>query len=247
MIVVGSMTTLLHCSDLHTEQHRDGGKSVIDGLYNKDVDIAVVAGDLSITANNLLQNNIKMLCDKFQNVVYVLGNHEYYNSSLARVDEILGNLESEISNLTWLNDSRAIVEGVSFIGGTLWFPRNQTTMSNEYLLHDFNCILDSAQIYNRHEITANFLKQNMQENDIVVTHHLPTQKSIAPKYKGDVRNCFFACDLDNVIEDKKPKVWLHGHTHTACDYLYHSTRITCNPFGYIRENNPFSDSFTIEV
>lgn len=241
------MTTLLLCSDLHTNFHRDGGKSLINGLYDKNVDIAVVAGDLSVTVNNLLQDNIKQLCDKFPEVVFVSGNHSYYHSTLKRVDGILGDIESKTSNFTWLNDSRVVVDGVPFIGGTLWFPRSPTANANEHLLNDFNCILDVYDVYDRHEATVDFFEQNMQEDDIVVTHHMPTYRSVAPKYKASKINCYFTCDLDDMIKNKKPKAWLHAHSHSSCDYLYHSTRIVCNPFGYPGENPQFFDAFTIGV
>ena len=241
------MTTLLLCSDLHTNFHRDGGKSMIDGLYDKNVDIAVVAGDLSTVVNNLLQDNIKQLCDKFPQVVFVSGNHEYYSNTLKRVDEILGDIESKTSNFTWLNDSRAVVDSVPFIGGTLWFPRSPAATANEHLLNDFNYIFDVHDVYDRHEATVNFFEQNMQKDDIVVTHHMPTYKSISPEYKTSKINCYFACDLDKMIEDKKPKAWLHAHTHSSCDYYMVNARIVCNPLGYYDENPGFSDAFTIAI
>lgn len=241
------MTTLLLCSDLHTNFHRDGGKSLIDGLYDKNVDIAVIVGDLSVVVNNLLQDNIKRLCNKFPEVVFVAGNHEYYHSSLVRVDDILGDIESKTSNFTWLNNSRVVVDGIPFIGATLWFPASPTTFANERFLNDFNCILDAPHIYDRYIDTVDFFESNMQENDIVVTHHMPTHKSVVPRYKASKLNCFFACDLDEMIKDKKPKVWLHGHAHQSIDYMYHSTHIACNPFGYPGENPQFFDAFTIGV
>lgn len=242
------MTTLLPFSDLHTNFHRDGGKSIIDGLYNKDVDIAVSAGDLSVIVNNLLQDNIKQLCDKFLEVVFVSGNHSYYHSSLVKVDDILRDLEVKIPNFTWLNDSRVTINGVSFIGGTLWFPRSPAATANEHLLNDFNYIDDIQDVYDRHEATVDFLEQNIQEGDIVVTHHMPTYRSVAPKYKSSSLNCYFACDLDKMIEDKKPKLWLHAHTHSSCDYYMFNTRVVCNPLGYPEEGNlQFFNALTIEV
>jgi predicted phosphodiesterase len=30
-------------------------------------------------------------------------------------------------------------------------------------------------------------------------------------------------------------VWIHGHTHTPCQYVVGDTRVICNPIGYPRE------------
>ena len=114
-------------------------------------------------------------------------------------------------------------------------------------MNDFNYIFDVHDVYDRHEATVNFFEQNMQKDDIVVTHHMPTYKSISPEYKTSKINCYFACDLDKMIEDKKPKAWLHAHTHSSCDYYMFNARIVCNPLGYYDENPGFSDAFTIAI
>ena len=55
------MIEILLCSDLHTNFHRDGAKSAIKSLYEKDIDVAVIAGDLSILRHHLIicENLIK--------------------------------------------------------------------------------------------------------------------------------------------------------------------------------------------
>lgn len=242
------MMDILLCSDLHTNFHRDGGKSLINGLYSKDVDVAVVAGDLSVITNNLLQDNIKILCDKFSEVVFVTGNHCYYLSTFDRVDEIIRDLESKISNFHFLNNDRIIIDKQSFIGGTLWFPRSANATANKHMLNDFTCIPNCDPIaYERHEETVDYFENNLEEGDIVVTHHMPTYKSVGTKFQTSPLNCYFVCDLDDMIKAKKPSHWLHGHSHSNCDYLYYSTRICCIPFGYPRENPFFQDSFIIRI
>ena len=89
----------------------------------------------------------------------------------------------------------------------------------------------------------------MHEGDVVVTHHLPTQLSVHPEYKGSPLNPFFVCEMDPLIFEKRPKLWVHGHTHKSVSKMVGRTRIVCNPFGYARheENPEFSGVFTVEI
>lgn len=242
------MTNILLCSDLHTNFHRDGGKSVINSLYNKDVDVAVVAGDLSIVVNNILQDNIRQICDRFPNVVFVAGNHEYYHSSFTRVDSVLAELQDEICNFTWLNDNRVQIAGRYFIGATLWFPQSPAAQANKMFLNDFRCVSDfEPEVFNRNAGTVDFFDKHMKEGDVVVTHHMPTHKCVDIMFKSSNLNCFFACDLDDLIEAKKPAAWLYGHTHYGNHFMYRSTQMACNPMGYPGENLDFFDAFVIKV
>jgi len=38
--------------------------------------------------------------------------------------------------------------------------------------------------------------------------------------------------LDELVEERRPAVWVHGHTHLGGDYEIGETRVVCNPFGY---------------
>jgi len=242
------MTEILLCSDLHTNFHRDGGKSTINGLYEKDVDVVVVAGDLSIVTNNLLQENIRDLCDKYPEVVFVAGNHEYYHSSFPRVDGILADLQAELSNFTWLNNDRVEIAGQMFIGATLWFPDSVAAQINKKFLNDYRCITNfEPEVYNRYAETIDFFENNMEAGDVVVTHHMPSYRCVDLKFKKSTFNCFFACRLDALIAAKKPAAWLYGHTHFGNSFMYGPTNLAGNPMGYPGENPFFSDSFTVKV
>ena len=47
----------------------------------------------------------------------------------------------------------------------------------------------------------------------------------------------FASNLDALIEERRPALWVHGHTHTSFDYEFAGgTRVICNPKGYGNEN-----------
>lgn len=70
---------------------------------------------------------------------------------------------------------------------------------------------------------------------VVVGHHAPSKLSTKPRYKDEViMNGAYSSDLsDFIIDHPQIKVWTHGHTHETFDYMIGSTRILCNPRGYI--------------
>lgn len=70
---------------------------------------------------------------------------------------------------------------------------------------------------------------------VVVGHHSPSKQSTHPRYADDVLvNGAYSSDLTEFILDRPQiKLWTHGHTHHAFEYMIGSTRIACNPRGYI--------------
>ena len=94
----------------------------------------------------------------------------------------------------------------------------------------------------RHTIEGQF-----DEKFVVVGHHAPSKQSTKPRYKDDVlMNGAYSSDLSEFILDHPQiKVWTHGHTHDKFDYMIGSTRILCNPRGYINYED-CADRFQLE-
>lgn len=70
---------------------------------------------------------------------------------------------------------------------------------------------------------------------VVVGHHAPSKQSTKPRYQNDtLMNGGYSSDLSEFILDRPQiKLWTHGHTHDMFDYMIGTTRIVCNPRGYI--------------
>ncbi len=70
---------------------------------------------------------------------------------------------------------------------------------------------------------------------VVVGHHSPSKLSTKPQYERDVIvNGAYSSDLSEFILNRPAiKLWTHGHTHHVFDYMIGSTRIACNPRGYV--------------
>lgn len=90
-----------------------------------------------------------------------------------------------------------------------------------------------------HKAMLEFIKDSIASRPempwVVVGHHSPSKLSTKPCYEKDVIvNGAYSSDLSEFILDHPQiKVWTHGHTHHEFDYMIGSTRIVCNPRGYI--------------
>jgi Icc-related predicted phosphoesterase len=82
---------------------------------------------------------------------------------------------------------------------------------------------------------------------VVVGHHAPSKLSTHPRYKHDtLMNGAYSSSLDEYIMDHPQiKLWTHGHTHEDFDYMLKSTRIVCNPRGYINHEGR-ADNFQLK-
>jgi len=174
--------------------------------------------------------------------------------------------------LHFLENDSVVIDGVRFLGCTLWTDFNSG--SEDVMQHcnkgmnDYHCsimrktddgwaggnvMLSAQDTYFWHRESLTFLKEEFSKEfdgkTVVVTHHLPSFKSVHPQFAGSILNGAFASDLDWLIEDAQPEIWIHGHTHTNCDYKIGNTWVLCNPRGYHgHEINPgFRDDFVVEV
>ena len=60
-------------------------------------------------------------------------------------------------------------------------------------------------------------------------------------------NGAYSSDLSEFILDRPQiKLWTHGHTHDPYDYMIGSTRIVCNPRGYIHYEE-IADNFEFKL
>ena len=106
-----------------------------------------------------------------------------------------------------------------------------------------------------HKEMLAFIKKTIEANPdgkfVVVGHHAPSKLSTKPQYEREVvMNGAYSSDLSEFILDHPQiKLWTHGHTHSAFDYVIGSTRIVCNPRGYEghEDNTGFDITKVIEV
>ena len=218
-------------SDCHTEFHRDHGKFFCENIPVLSP-VLVIAGDFAVYKH--MVDNISILAKRFENVIYVHGNHEYYGALRGDVNNTMVKLEKRFKNFHWLNNSSVEIEGQRFIGATMWFKDDPNNIFWQSQLNDFACIPAYRKwVYEENKKTTEFFKNNVQQGDVVITHHAPCSLSLDKERKGDGLNRFYVCDQSELIREKKPAYWLHGHIHTPVEYSLYDTWVVSNPFGYL--------------
>lgn len=239
---------LLVLSDLHIEQAPFVPAD--DGALS-DVDLVVLAGDIHNGADA-----IRWARNAFPEhpIVQIAGNHEFYDG---RYGEVLDALRetARAERIHFLENDRLDFGGIRFLGCTLWTdhrvleaPGRVPSMDVRRAMEgsrranpDFFAIrLDAGRAFSPedavalHEASRAWLDDELGRPfdgpTVVVTHHLPSWRSVNPLYAASASNVAFVSDLDPLVE--RSTLWIHGHTHASCDYPVGRARVVCNPRGY---------------
>ncbi len=251
------MVTLQIVSDIHLEFYK---KLAAVPQIEPKAPILVLAGDIGYPGTPLFWEFMSQCSRDFKHVIFVFGNHEYYNSSarlksgkglhMNAMEELVRGMiiHEGLTNVHVLQKSTIILEGVRFIGATLWSPISEgesmvTEMISDYksIQQDNETVLQPEYMNRIHaDHTAyilSALKEGGSEPTVVITHHLPSFDLIGDKYKGSAVNCAFASTLlDDLDENLIPKVWICGHTHSAMQKMVRGCQCILNPWGYPGEN-----------
>ena len=231
------MPTILPISDMHFEFHNDDGKEFIEKLSSDDVDILIVAGDMSNFKH--IKRNAEALSNKFKNVIFVSGNHDQFGYLHEEVNKLKSSVN--IANFHWLERESITIDGVKFVGCTLWFPRPDSEYGKSGYA-DFQYIPRfEPWVYGQHQESMDYLNKNLQEGDVLITHFMPFKSSILKQWEGSELNKFFWSGeaSEEIIKKRKPRMVIHGHTHGSLWYHEDGVEVVCNPFGYIKyDMNP---------
>ena len=115
--------------------------SFLDKVDASNPEAILIGGDIG--DSNSVVNNLQLLNDRFTIPIYfVLGNHDYYHSSVANVEQIAKEICEESANLTWLDQADPILldNGMSLIGHGSWADgrfgdyNRSDVMLNDYML-----------------------------------------------------------------------------------------------------------------
>lgn len=230
---------ILPLSDVHVEFHDDDGTAFLNSLPTRGVDVLVVAGDLG--DSEVFEGVASELAQRFPTVIYVHGNHECYGSSMAKTKDKGRKLAKRHPNLHFLDNNVATLGGQRFVGTTMWFRAHPHNPVHGGRLNDWKTIEHFAQTVLLENAKAQrFLDAELHSGDIVVTHHAPLFRSVDPRWHHEnLSRLFYVCDQNDLIYGRSPAMWIHGHVHHSWDYHVWSTRVICNPVGYLNDDpNP---------
>jgi Icc-related predicted phosphoesterase len=255
-------------SDLHLEI----GSFVPE---NPGADVLVLAGDILVAADlhehprplggelpvNLgrrqaaayaARDFLAECSQRFEHVVMVAGNHEFYHGRWIRTLEILRTETSHWPNIHFLERDSVEINGVRFLGATKWTDlQNGDPVVCQVIqdgMNDYRVIRHDGADYRRlrpsdsmrrFQDTMTWMKAELESRPsattVVVTHHAPTAQSVNSKYRGDyLMNPAYHSNVSELILDH-PQIqcWIHGHMHDASDYMVGTTRVVANPRGYV--------------
>ena len=245
-------------SDLHLESNPDWQPQPAP-----DADVLVLAGD--IVADDL--RGLERFSPRHgwpTPVLFVPGNHEYdrqdWDTAHARLQEACAQL-----GITWLEREVCMLNGVRFIGTTLWTdfdalcpaPKTEKQIAQQLKLrgkafHSANFYLEKAQTTRQ---GAPWRSNTLREQALVCQTWLREALAIpTPNGEPTVVISHFAPSLRsadprygvvvgtagfcNALDDWLPQaqLWLHGHLHAPCDYTHNGCRVVANPLGYAFKN-----------
>lgn len=246
------MAKIQIASDLHLEfLPTQADKDRIFCGEDVHADILVLAGDLANNPKDLLN-----FLGTAKHIIIVLGNHEYYGHNLDRIEVWKKTFEDYTDVHVMDNEVIEIPEhDIRIIASTLWsdLAEGKHAEMCKVMISDFHVIRGmSIDTYlNLHEKARDYvehaLKTPYSGKTVVVTHHAPSWKSQHPKYAASGVAGLFCSNLEQMMLDYEPELWIHGHTHDPWDYKVGKTRVICNPAGYLSERNIFEKDCVVTV
>ena len=182
----------------------------------------VLAGDIiPLVSAEAVARAFGWFCARFRHVVFVPGNHEYYRTSPAEAMRCWRRARAALPNLHVLNPGVAEIDGTRFVGATMWFPPTPDEQRYRGFLTDFSLIRGFVPwVHETHAAQLAFVRENVRDGDVIVTHHLPHPNSTPRMFVDSPLNRFFVSgDAGEVLASAGARLWLHGHTHSPRDYV----------------------------
>lgn len=207
----------------------------------------LLCGDIGSVYNDEQRIKLKDFLIKLKNhtdtVVYIPGNHEYYNgdNNVITMDMVEKHLTDICHQSNVILLIRNIFEDQKYIfyGCTLWtiLDHDMSLYLNDLrkIYVSGNTILDYKQYTQCHIKDGVWLYGQIQSKSnkpkIVLTHHLPTEKLIEDKYKSQsLLNKAFYVNMESLFPFVKS--WYCGHSHTRQCITVGNTHLAINAVGY---------------
>lgn len=260
-------------SDLHLEYC----PFEIPPLPDDSTSTLVLAGDIGqISQREILEPFLRNAAARFSHVIYVMGNHEYYEGDFPDSRKTLRQWQLP-ANLHVLENTTIKIDDITFAGTTLWTDFYDLDpdclaaclkFSPDFIHTQYREAPGSPEpLTPEHQFTAHHLARRWisatlaslharNEKTVLVTHHGISPGSIHPKWAGQASNGGFISDLESLILAAPPMLCIHGHSHDSFDYRIgtekQGTRVVTNPRGVgnadgTQENNDFNSFYCLTL
>ena len=197
-------------------------------IIEPKAEILCLLGDIGMISieseRNRLLRFLAYCCDSFQKVLFISGNHEYYNSGIKGdeimcmddIDQVLYSFEDIFNGkFKYLNSESIIIDGVLFLGTTLWSEMLNTDCKQvvEGFLKDYKVIfkenkttkISSTQTHELFIKNKKWLIDNIESNNgklpiCVLTHHTPSLTNTSnPIYNYEKNHPNFYVEIYNFL------------------------------------------------
>lgn len=241
----------------------------------RDVDAVLIAGDTNVKLRHLeLGEAIARRTGK--PVLMTWGNHEAYGgNALDLLDKEalrLTELHRDGVPLHVLHRGAYVeVADVRVVGATLWTDMKVSgcdpTLASghvEGVMNDYRRIRLGRGNYRRLRASDTIAWHALDRQGIadalavpfigkrlVMTHHMPSPRCVAPHRTSDPVTAAYASDLDAFIRATAPQAWVYGHAHDCLETEIEGergvTRLLANPRGYPAETTRFDPLRVVTV
>ena len=169
---------------------------------------------------------------------------------------------NDMPNVHFLQQKKVTWGGVTFLGATLWTdlqnPKDAdvaTSFMNDYrriAVPDYMTpgdvqAVSTVETSEWHKEDKAWLTHEIAESEttgqptVVITHHLPSFRLIAPQWANSPVNAAFASDCESLMR-YPVRLWIAGHTHTSVQRTIKDVMVGVNPLGYPGESGTGYDS-----
>lgn len=237
----GFHSKLQYISDIHLEYRND---NVRIPQYGKHL---ALLGDIGNPYKDNYFNFLKYVSQKWETVLLLSGNHEYWNEKYDydRIDNKISELTEYFGNVHYLNNTSYQLENYNVLGTTLWshiMKQPDTIMGDDLNIRDNGELITITHLNKLHETAVDWLTNEINKSEkpiIVLTHHLPSYQMIHQNFYGNKYEKYhdrFASHLDYLIR-KPVKYWLCGHSHIVLEKEINGIICGINAYGYPRHSN----------
>jgi DNA repair exonuclease SbcCD nuclease subunit len=248
-----------YCSDLHLE-FRQNYQFIKNNPIIPSAKILVMAGDiLPFQMIDEFSDFFTELSDKFEQVYWVPGNHEYYGEDI----NFRSNSFSEKikSNLLLINNQSVKINDVNLLFSTLWSKIDeenrlviQNTLTDFKAIKDGKNLLEIEKFNQLHQNSIDFitttLNQFKENKNIVISHHVPTFLNYPQEHRLSKVNQGFATELHDLISDSSIDYWIYGHHHSHVpEFEINDTQLINNQLGYVKfkKNKYYRNDAIVEI
>ena len=225
------MIKLTFCSDLHCD-FTSGNIFSDTFLYNKEnADVLCLLGDTFEIRNcNKFKDLFDTLTNNYPTILFVYGNHEYYNNDILDAKKQMQEFTKDYPNFHILDNDIFEIGDIVFVGTTLWTDMNNfnsdVCVAAGYLINDYKLIrsnkipdpeptyksglLKVEETLSYHLKAVDFIsKQCKLHNDksvIVLSHHAPHPKCTTRSF-DDLQGAYCSDITDIIIDNENLIGW----------------------------------------